>query len=52
VLAHPQYYAARRQVIDFLEHHARQSRPSALDSVLHGATKGTKAGSHKGHEDD
>ena len=35
VLAHPQYHAARRRVIDFLEHHAHQSRPSALDSVLH-----------------
>jgi nitrate/nitrite transport system ATP-binding protein len=35
VLAHPQYHACRRQVIDFLEHHAHQSRPSALDQVLH-----------------
>jgi nitrate/nitrite transport system ATP-binding protein len=35
VLAHPQYHAARRHVIDFLEHHAHQSRPSALDDVLH-----------------
>ena len=35
VLAHPKYHACRRQVIDFLEHHAHQSRPSALDSVLH-----------------
>ena len=34
VLAHPQYHACRRQVIDFLEHHAHQSRPSALDLVL------------------
>jgi len=34
VLAHPQYHACRRHVIDFLEHHAHQSRPSALDSVL------------------
>lgn len=35
VLAHPEYHACRRHVIDFLEHHAHQSRPSALDSVLH-----------------
>jgi ABC-type nitrate/sulfonate/bicarbonate transport system ATPase subunit len=34
VLAHPQYHACRRRVIDFLEHHAHQSRPSALDDVL------------------
>ena len=35
VLAHPDYHRYRRQVIDFLEHHAHQSRPSALDSLLH-----------------
>jgi nitrate/nitrite transport system ATP-binding protein len=35
VLAHPQYHACRRRVIDFLEHHAHQSRPSALDGLLH-----------------
>ena len=35
VLAHPEYHACRRRVIDFLDHHAHQSRPSALDSVLH-----------------
>jgi nitrate ABC transporter ATP-binding subunit len=34
VLAHPQYHAWRRRVIDFLEHHAHQSRPSALDDLL------------------
>ena len=34
VLGHSQYHACRRHVIDFLEHHAHQSRPSALDSVL------------------
>ena len=34
VLAHPQYHACRRHVIDFLEHHAHQSRSSALDDVL------------------
>jgi nitrate ABC transporter ATP-binding subunit len=35
VLAHPEYHACRRRVIDFLEHHAQQLRPSALDSLLH-----------------
>jgi nitrate ABC transporter ATP-binding subunit len=30
----PEYYAHRQQVIDFLEHHAHQSRPSALDDVV------------------
>jgi nitrate ABC transporter ATP-binding subunit len=35
VLGHPQYHACRRQVIDFLDHHAHQSRSSALDTVLH-----------------
>ena len=35
VLAHPWYHACRRHVIDFLEHHAHQSRPSALDTLLH-----------------
>ena len=34
VLAHPEYQACRRRVIEFLEHHAHQSRASALDSVL------------------
>ena len=36
VLAHPEYHACRRRVIDFLDHHAHQSRASALDTVLHG----------------
>lgn len=35
VLAHPEYQACRRRVIDFLDHHAHQSRASALDTVLH-----------------
>jgi nitrate ABC transporter ATP-binding subunit len=35
VLAHPEYHACRRRVIDFLEHHAHQSRPSALDDLLY-----------------
>lgn len=34
VLGRPDYHAVRRQVIDFLEQHAHQSRPSALDEVL------------------
>jgi nitrate/nitrite transport system ATP-binding protein len=34
VLAHPEYHACRRHVIDFLEHHAHQSRSSVLDDVL------------------
>jgi len=34
VLGHHEYHASRRYVIDFLEHHAHQSRPSALDDVL------------------
>jgi nitrate ABC transporter ATP-binding subunit len=34
VLGHSEYHACRRQVIDFLEHHAHQSRPSALDDVV------------------
>jgi ABC-type nitrate/sulfonate/bicarbonate transport system ATPase subunit len=38
VLAHPQYHACRRHVIDFLEHHAHQSRPSALDDLLHSSS--------------
>lgn len=35
VLAHADYHRCRRRVIDFLEHHADQSRPSALDELLH-----------------
>ena len=34
VLAHAEYHASRRAVIDFLEYHAHQSRPSPLDAVL------------------
>jgi nitrate/nitrite transport system ATP-binding protein len=40
VLAHPQYHACRRHVIDFLEQHAHQSRPSALDDLLHKRSEG------------
>jgi len=34
VLADARYHGARRRVVDFLEHHARQSRPSTLDEVI------------------
>jgi nitrate ABC transporter ATP-binding subunit len=34
VLAHPHYHGARRHIIDFLEHHAHQSKPSVLDDVI------------------
>ena len=34
VLGRSDYHGLRREVIDFLEHHAHQSRPSALDDVL------------------
>jgi nitrate ABC transporter ATP-binding subunit len=34
VLSHPEYQACRRRVIDFLDHHAQQFRPTALDGVL------------------
>ena len=34
VLEHPEYYACHRHVIDFLEHHAQQLRPSPLDDIL------------------
>jgi ABC-type nitrate/sulfonate/bicarbonate transport system ATPase subunit len=36
VVSHPAYHACRRHVLDFLEHHAHQSRPSVLDSLLRG----------------
>jgi len=34
VLGRSDYHGLRRDVIDFLEHHAHQSRPSALDGIL------------------
>jgi nitrate/nitrite transport system ATP-binding protein len=34
VLAHPDYHRCRSMVIDFLEHHAHQSRPSTLDELI------------------
>lgn len=43
VLEHPDYYEVRRRVIDFLEHHADQSRSSPLDSILQSrAAEGTR----------
>jgi len=38
VLAHPDYYACRRHVLDFLDHHARQSRTTAIDEILKRST--------------
>ncbi len=35
VLEHPQYEACYRHVIDFLEYHVQQLRPSPLDGLLH-----------------
>ena len=35
VLAHPDYHASRRRIIDFLDHHAHQWRASTLDGLLH-----------------
>jgi ABC-type nitrate/sulfonate/bicarbonate transport system ATPase subunit len=34
VLAHPDYYASRRRVLDFLDHHAQQTRTTAIDDML------------------
>jgi nitrate/nitrite transport system ATP-binding protein len=34
VLAHPDYYACRRRVLDFLDHHAHQSRTTAIDDII------------------
>jgi nitrate ABC transporter ATP-binding subunit len=38
VLAHPDYYACRRRVLDFLDHHAHQSRTTAIDDILRRST--------------
>jgi nitrate ABC transporter ATP-binding subunit len=35
VLEHPEYEACYRHVIDFLEHHVQQLRPSPIDAILH-----------------
>ena len=34
VLAHPDYYACRKYVIDFLQHRAHRTPPSAIDDIL------------------
>jgi len=34
VLGHPDYHSCRRRVLDFLDHHARQARTSAIDDLL------------------
>jgi nitrate ABC transporter ATP-binding subunit len=34
VLDHPEYYRCRKHVIDFLQFHAHQSRPSVVDAIL------------------
>jgi nitrate ABC transporter ATP-binding subunit len=36
VLEHPEYPACYRHVIDFLQHHVQQFRPSPIDAILHG----------------
>jgi nitrate/nitrite transport system ATP-binding protein len=36
VVAHPEYHSCRRRVLDFLDHHARQARTSAIDDLLPG----------------
>ena len=40
VLAHPDYPACYRHVIDFLEHHVQQLRPSPIDEILHPPSPG------------
>jgi nitrate ABC transporter ATP-binding subunit len=40
VLAHPDYYACRRRVLDFLDHHAHQSRTTAIDQILRRKPRG------------
>jgi nitrate ABC transporter ATP-binding subunit len=34
VLEHPEYYRCRKHVIDFLQHHAHQSKASSLDDLI------------------
>jgi nitrate ABC transporter ATP-binding subunit len=51
VLAHPEYHACRRQVIDFLEHHAHQSRPSVLDEVIRKGSATRNQGSGIGDQE-
>ena len=38
VLSHPDYYACRRRVLEFLDHHAQQSRTTAIDDILRRTT--------------
>ena len=38
VLAHPDYYVCRRRVLNFLDHHAHQSRTTAIDDILRRTT--------------
>jgi len=38
VLAHPDYYVCRRRVLNFLDHHALQSRTTAIDDILRRTT--------------
>ena len=38
VLAQPEYYACRRRVLDFLDHHAHQSRTPAIADILRRTT--------------
>jgi nitrate ABC transporter ATP-binding subunit len=45
VLNHAAYHRCRQRVIDFLEHHARQIRPSALDDLLHACDDDGTSGS-------
>src|SRR5207253_9219598 len=38
VLAHPEYYACRRRVLESLDHHAHQSRTTSIYSILRRST--------------
>jgi nitrate ABC transporter ATP-binding subunit len=44
VLEHAEYYRCRTHVIDFLQCHAQQSRPSPLDPILHDRFGGLDGG--------
>jgi nitrate ABC transporter ATP-binding subunit len=50
VLGHAQYHACRRRVLDFLDHHAHQSRASVLDDVLEPSPDPVGANAPNGHE--
>jgi nitrate ABC transporter ATP-binding subunit len=47
VLDHPEYYRCRKHVIDFLQFHAHQSRPSAIDAVLKSTISNFKSATHR-----